>query len=147
MDKHPGGRPTKFTPELGARIAKHMERGHFLKHAAALEHVSREVVYDWLERGRVGKEGDEEFVEFLHTYAHAEAKAVDRALRHVRQAKGGKDATPHLKEDWFLERRCREEWGRQVTEVQHSGAVGVVRVDGAESLTEDALRALKAGGR
>jgi len=42
-----GGRPTKYTPDLGEKILEHMGRGLSLTAAAALCDIHRERVYEW----------------------------------------------------------------------------------------------------
>ena len=46
------GRPLKLTEELSDEFVRHVERGLYMRTAAALVGVRTEAVYDWIRRGR-----------------------------------------------------------------------------------------------
>lgn len=46
-----GGRPTKCTPEITARILSYVEQGNYIEIAAAAAGINKTTLYDWLKRG------------------------------------------------------------------------------------------------
>jgi transposase len=125
-ERNVGGRPSKRTPEVEKAICDAIRRGHYMEHAAPLAGVSKATVYSWLQSAEAG---DPEYAGFLDAVRSAEAEAVDRALSDIENAAGGKDAAPWTNRAWWLERRHTRLFGRTVTEIEHSGTVGVVKVE------------------
>lgn len=84
-----GGRPTKFSPEIGAEIALAVKEIGYL--AIAAEHVGihRNTAYNWQ---KAGLAGDPEFAEFAHQLLTARAAWFKTQLGKVRNA------------EWLLER-------------------------------------------
>lgn len=93
MEERPGGRPSAYTPELGARIVAAVARLGFISLAAELNGVSRATVHRWTQRG---EKGDPEFADFAADVARAKAQFADLQLSRVDDAK------------WVLERVDKE---------------------------------------
>lgn len=108
------GRPTKFTPEVGAGICALVEEGITLQSAAAHFRVPESTVHDWLKRGR-GEDADPEFAEFAAGY-EAALGAIERVMVQnvVTAAAGDWKASA-----WWLERRRAKDYGGKVA-VEHS---------------------------
>lgn len=132
-------RPTKLTPELTAAFAESVETGHYFEDACALCDIDRSTGDNWMEWGAEGKEP---YAEFFRVVKRAEAKAKDAALKNIRDAAGGPGAAPWQNRAWWLERRHPRQYGRQIQQVEHSGHVGIIRIEGLEAADEEALRKL-----
>lgn len=104
------GRPTKLTPELIKDIVKWIRAGNYIEIAAQKAGVSKVIYYNWLHRGETEK--DTIYEEFFNCIKEAEAACETASLLKVQTAT--KDA-PWQNIAWFLERRFRSRWGRQVT--------------------------------
>ena len=46
--KHPGGRPSKYTPELVAQICKDLEVGNMRRAVAAANGINKDTIQDWI---------------------------------------------------------------------------------------------------
>ena len=128
------GRPEKFTPEIAQKITLAVEGGMFPAQAAQWAGVSPATYYSWTKRAR---DGDPEFLEFLESIRTAEASSEISNVTRVRGAAGGdwKAAA------WFLERRFRNRWGRNV-KVKHAGSVDL-KLSGANAPLPSREEALK----
>ena len=138
--KHAGGRPTKFEPELAERIISAIKAGGYVETAAAYAGVRKSTFYDWLRRGAREQQG--EFKEFSDAVQRAIADSEMRYVAVVAKAAGGYDVvtertvvnqtldkdgkivtltnqtterghefSPQAAE-WWLERRFPRKWGR-----------------------------------
>jgi hypothetical protein len=66
--KHPGGRPTKYTPELADTICSKLSRGISLRQICIEEnHLSQQSVYSWLQK----------YPEFMEKYTRAREEQAD----------------------------------------------------------------------
>lgn len=95
--KHPGGRPTKYTPEVVNKIVKTIEAGNYAVVAAKCAGIAEDTFYDWLKN----KPGFSELVKKAES--GAERESVDK----IRSCQKGWQA--HA---WWLERKFPERWGR-----------------------------------
>jgi hypothetical protein len=100
------GRPTKFTPELGAKICKWITAGVSIEAAAEAEGVARATVYNWRDRGHAG---EQPFVDFVVDLEKAQGRIEARLTLNI---------TQRAKDDWragawYLERRRAERFGEQ----------------------------------
>ena len=135
--KHPGGRPTKFSPELAEKIISAIRVGGYVETAAAFAGISKDTFYEWLKRG--AREQDGEFKEFSDAIGRAIADSEMRYVGVVAKAASGYDVvrertimepgpdgklqaasvtTDRTHEFnpaaamWWLERRFMHRWGR-----------------------------------
>jgi len=107
-----GGAPTKFTPEVRAKIIKALATGNDRTTACAVADISARCLINWMNRGRRPRPNNKEdkpFVQFLHDVKKAEEKAVAIAVRNIR-VQGRKQWTAFA---WWLERKFPERWGDQ----------------------------------
>lgn len=64
-------RPTKLTPELTDELCEILERGNYLETAAEAVGITRQTVYNWMDRGA---KGEAPFDAFFDAIARARAK-------------------------------------------------------------------------
>lgn len=102
------GRPTTFTPELGAEIVKFIRAGNYLETAARSHGVGKTTLYGWLARGRKGEEPFAEFADAVERAA-GDAESMHVALISKASQKGAWQASA-----WWLERRFPKRFGRKL---------------------------------
>lgn len=135
-EKHPGGRPSKLTPETMDRLCQALQRGASHEHAAAYAGISPATFYRWKALGEGADPTDSEladFAEFLETVKKAEACGAFELLGAIRDAAGGEaeegeGGAPRGRAQWqagawILERRWPEMYGKR-EKVEHSGPGG-----------------------
>jgi hypothetical protein len=95
---------------------------------------------NWRQRG---EQGESPYVEFVEALAHAEGQHADRLASVLHGfADGTDDCDPRVRTDaakFMLERRHPHDYGRTVQEVEHSGQVVTVAVEGVEGLPAELL--------
>lgn len=128
----PPGRPTKLTPELAAGICKAIEEWNYLETAAELHDVTRQSVYNWLERGArsVGvksvPKSEALFVEFFYAVTRARARAESEALKILKRGDAKGTGFGRAKAAaFYLERARAEKFAPRVVEKVET-AVGEV---------------------
>ena len=107
------GRPTVLTPKLAKAIVKAIRVGCYIEEAAEAQGVSRAVVYQWLELGRVG--ASQAHIDFLDTVTRARAADTVDSMESINQA--SKLATGDLEwkaAAWKLERKLPAKFGPKV---------------------------------
>jgi len=113
----PTGRPSKFTPEVRAKIIAAVRAGNFLDTAARYAGVEYQTFRNWMVRGEKElarlaqpnakpRESEAPFVEFFETVSQAEAEAEVAAVTYWQ------DALPN---NWqassaFVRSRYRRRW-------------------------------------
>jgi hypothetical protein len=121
-----GGRPSKYTPELGAEVCERIARGETIEGMAELAHMpSSTTIYRW----RVEKD------EFREAFARAREQSAmpfeERAIRYcdrlenarsVTEVQGLKEAAQILK--WAAGVRAPKTHG-DLTKLEHSGSGGL----------------------
>lgn len=117
-----GGRPTKFTPELGRDICVRVESIGFEAVAAEKAGVHRHTVRRWRERGEAG---EPEFADFARELALAKATYVERELGSVDDPK------------WKLERLDRELFSAPARHEVTGKNGDAVRVEHTHSLSRE----------
>jgi hypothetical protein len=109
--KHPGGRPTKKTPQMVAKIADAVASGLSDEYVAALVGIDRPTLSVW--------RNDPEFSNAIKS---AEASRLKIRLARIESGADGWQGTA-----WFVERKYPQEWSRPELQiamnVQHSGAI------------------------
>lgn len=114
--------PTKFTPEVRAKILALVEEGNYITTVVAAAGISRMTWHRWLRIGMI-EPGEQGYVEELHKFyldvLAAEAKGEVKVVNVFRQA-----AT----EDWqaaqkFLATRYADRWSGK-TKVEMTGENG-----------------------
>lgn len=116
------GRPTKWSPDVQAKIVQAIQAGGYIETAAAFAGISKTTLYDWLKRGAREKErlqknnrarlrkGEAPFVEFSNAIEKALAEAEMRDVVLI-----GKAAAEQWQAAaWRLERKFPQRWGRRV---------------------------------
>lgn len=134
------GRPTKYSPEVGARVIGAMRIGAIPKVAAGAAGVNQDTVYRWLREGNrmpprtrrnpapVDGEG-RPILQTLRDFSEAYEKAMEacevRQLQNINAAAAGnvdKGVTPQwMAAAWLLERRHPERYARPAQRVIHEG--------------------------
>lgn len=127
----PGGRPTKFSPEIAQTILEAVRKGCYLHVAAAAAGIGRRTLNKWLERGRSEEDEDKDFREFRQGYLRNRALARIE-LEMCVNSSGKSDSKVALE---VLSRLWPEEWS------QHRGEIKKLRKDIEE------LKALLLAGR
>lgn len=97
--KHPGGRPTLYSPAVGREICRLVEDIGYLAVAAESVGIHRHSAYNWQRRGL---DGDPEFAEFAQELAMARSKWVISKLKAVEDPR------------WLLERLDPTQFGPKV---------------------------------
>lgn len=126
-------RPTKFSPEIAARIIDAVRAGNYLETAAACAGLSKDTLYRWLKRGARAQGGA--YRQFADDVAAALAVAEARDVATIDRAADGYDVV-RIKETvedgrvaavetvrtrefawqaaaWRLERKFPDRWGRR----------------------------------
>ena len=129
--KHPGGRPTKLTPELLGEMVDLVQAGNYADVAAAAVGVARQTHLRWLKRGARELARVEEtatarprktellYVEYCTAVKSASARAECADVMTIRNAARSQWQAAA----WRLERKHAERWGRN-SRVEMSGPGG-----------------------
>lgn len=104
--RHPGGRPTKLTPEVQEKIVSAIRAGNYAQVAARYAGIGETTFYAWMKRGREAKRG--KFAEFQKAVKKAESDAEVRCVALMHK---------HMETNWtaamtFLERKFPDRWAR-----------------------------------
>jgi hypothetical protein len=103
-----GGRPSKYTPALGAQLCKLVSLGVAMTAACKAEGIGRKTLYRWREYGAQGREPYRSFVRDLN---RSLAKAETAITLHVVRA-AQRDWRAGA---WWLERRAPDRYGPKQT--------------------------------
>jgi transposase len=108
--KNPGGRPTKLTKELQAKIVQAIEAGNYIETAAAYAGVDKVSLYAWMKKGHHEPENGlhREFLNAVQK-ALAAAEVRDVTLLAAAAEESWQAAA------WRLERKFPDRWGRRDT--------------------------------
>jgi hypothetical protein len=98
-EKHPGGRPSKYTAEVVDRICYSLSQGNTRTTAATCAGVSMSTFHAWLN----------EFSEFSEAIKRAEEQAVEHYVNVIHTA----STQTWQAAAWYLERRRKEDFGKQ----------------------------------
>jgi hypothetical protein len=99
--KHPGGRPTKRTPDRVRRLAKAIADGLPDEYACALVGITRETLLQW--------RTDPEFAEFSCTIKAVQAKRLVKRLAVIEAGGTGWQSTAWILERCYAREFCRPE--------------------------------------
>ena len=121
------GRPSAFTPELGARICRMVQSCGFIAVASERCGIHRATVQRWKSRG---ENGDPEFAEFAQQLADARAQWATEQLQRVDDPR------------WLLERADREQF-RLPTRNELTGADGAPLPQTVAVLTPEAAEQIR----
>lgn len=135
-----GGRPTKWTPEIQERMCAARRKGLSREHCCALVEIVPNTLVYWEKQGEAGVEP---YAGFCRAFERASAELAESCLDTLDHARNGTlpkgaEWTPA---GWKLERIFQKTYGRQQLDVTHSGAVGIVTIDGIEKMTSEQIRA------
>jgi len=99
---HPGGRPSKFTPERRQAIINDISKYVPYEIAAVANGVCERVLYDWLEQGRNDLAADinSDFSQFVQDIKRAEATRIKENAATLHDREEGWQSKA-----WLLERR------------------------------------------
>jgi transposase len=108
----PAGRPTKYTPETVKKIVDAIRVGATFRLACDYAGITEETFSQWRKK----------YSEFSDAIKEAEGAGAVGWLAKIEKAAndGSWQAAA-----WKLERRYPKEYGRQVVETEHSGAVTI----------------------
>lgn len=95
-----GGRPSKYSPGVGARICRAVAEGCSRDVAAALAGINAATLYDWQHR----------FPEFSESLQKADSEFESECIFNVRRA--GTSKRNWTASAWLLERKHPERWAR-----------------------------------
>jgi len=100
--KHPGGRPSKFTPERCASIIKDISDCIPYELAAEANGIGEETLYGWLRQGRKDEQAgiDSEFAKFSESIKKVERERMRAGLAEIQEKPERWQA-----QAWILERR------------------------------------------
>lgn len=117
--KHPGGRPSKLTPEVQEKIVNLIKVGNYAETAARAAGISKTTYYNWMADDRP------QYVEFRDAVETAEAEAESHAVAVVRRA---------MPDQWtaamtYLERRYPDRWSRLEKRLERRENVDVTVLD------------------
>lgn len=139
--RNKGGRPSKFTPEIRAKIIKALKGGNYRCVAARHAGVGQSVLARWLAWGRKRSQKYAEFRKFREAVLEAEAAAE---VFHVQQIEKAAKKDYKASVEW-LQRKRNERWSRS-DRVQHTGKDGgPIQLQIVEELV-DAAEQAKANG-
>jgi DNA-binding XRE family transcriptional regulator len=108
---------TKFTPELAKIIYKNLKNGATFETAAQAVGISRQTLYNWIERG---EKEEPDFLHFLQTIKEIRAEVELELIEVI------KDATKkdYQAAKWLLSHINNEAWGeKSETKIEHSGKI------------------------
>jgi hypothetical protein len=109
--KHPGGRPTKRTPEITAQIAQAIADGLNDTFVCDLVGITCETLGQWRKNR-----------EFSLAIKTAEAARLQKRLQRIESGQEGWQGTA-----WFVERKYPRDWARPELQVamnvEHTGAI------------------------
>jgi hypothetical protein len=108
--KHPGGRPTKRTPEIVDRIAEAISYGLTNEDAACLVGISDETLERWFQKPQ-----------FCGVIKRA---VVERKLFRLKRIESGEEGWPGTA--WCMERQYPREWSRP--DIQFNQQINVQQV-------------------
>lgn len=112
------GRPTKLTPKVQERVCEAIAQGATYALAAKYAGIHYDTFNEWMKAGEEAESG--EFSDFSDAVKEAEGKAAVKWLKKIEVAANKGNWTAAA---WKLERRYPQEYGRQIHEQQHSGAI------------------------
>jgi hypothetical protein len=116
-DPPDNGRESKLSYERQEKIAGAIEQGKSITSAARMAGISRNAVYDWLERGETDKqEGkDNEYVDFYDRVTRARGHGEDKYFQTVWQM--AKEDGDHRFLASLMKQRYPDSWGETDTGV------------------------------
>ena len=106
MSGRRAGRPSKLTAELTESICNDLRLGLFADEACTRNGITKVTYYEWLREAAAGRT---DHMVFAAAVAKASADGEAAALRVIRQGTLNWQASA-----WFLERRFRDRWARDV---------------------------------
>src|SRR3990167_7310770 len=133
LTKHPGGRPTKFTPETRQRILEALRASGSYKAAADYARISYDCLRDWIKSGQETEGG--EFFKFSQDVKEALGHLQVRSLASIQKTglggilikkettvrKDGTEITAEIYSQpqwqalaWIMRNRFWQEWGEKV---------------------------------
>lgn len=117
VKKHPGGRPTLYKKEYCEKLIKHMAKGFSFESFAGLMRVSKQTIYEWLDKHKEFSDAKKEAMELNRLFW--EQKGVQGLYSEARK--------PFNSTVWLfnMKNRFPREW-RDKHEVEQSGNVGIV---------------------
>jgi hypothetical protein len=104
------GRPTKCTPELIEALSQKIRKGLPIRTSCLLVGIGESTYHEWMGRAEAG---EEPFVTFQSSLFVAEAEAEEFWLEVLQSSTCDKSFNPNPAYFW-LERRRRKDWGRQI---------------------------------
>lgn len=135
-------------PKVLSRLEQALKAGVTRKAAATYAGISEASFYSYLETAEADQENgktDTPYLEFLEVVTRAEAEAEIHAVGTIRNAM----ATDWRAAAFFLERRKKDEWGRQDRfEMKHEGQIrtDVPVLPDADQRFSDVAEILKSAG-
>lgn len=110
------GRPSKLNEATAAVIVSHVRNGSSLADAAALAEVGERTVQRWMHLGRVGADGDEDFVDFAERVKQAKADRKRELIEEIGQGRLITGEMDWKAKAWLAERLYPEDFAKTVTQ-------------------------------
>lgn len=113
--RHPGGRPSKFNPELANKLVEYISNRVPYKVAATAVGITERIFYKWLNEGKkdIEEEFESEKAKFFHALKKAECDVLTKHLDNINEG-----VDKWQSQAWILERRWNEHFGsNQVIEI------------------------------
>lgn len=114
------GRPSTFTPELGAAAVRYAREGVSRRAIAGLIGVPRSVLYDWLDRAEAA-DAPADLAAWATEFARAEGELELHLVRRLRGIKA--EAHVRRSAEFLLARRFPRDWQERAA-LEHSGPEG-----------------------
>ena len=134
--RHPGGRRTRFTPEVREKVLTAIRAGNYLEVAARYAGISESLLHSWLARGRKARSGP--FLEFLEAVQSAISQAEVAAVARIVTA----SQTDWKAAAWLLERGPAHQRWRPSLQLK----LGDLSDAEIQSALDDVARRLAGGG-
>ena len=106
----PGGRPSKLTPEVQAKIIEGILSCLPQASAAKLAGISEKTFYNWVQRGKTETKG--RYFEFVQALKTAEEQAQKNLVDNIKRDDYQK-TRGWQRWAWILERRWPERWAQK----------------------------------
>lgn len=115
MPANPPGQPTKFCPEMTAKILEGIKACLVMTQACSYAGISRWSVYNWLEKGMNDIKNDicSEYAQFFYSVKRTQADEIKELIETIRLRKKNWQALA-----WLLERCFREDFGQDAGIIQ-----------------------------
>lgn len=104
VKRRKAGRPTRFVPEVKAKVIEALEGGNFRNVACGYAGISYEVMKQWIAKGRSDRKGS--YYDFYRAVIEAEKTAEIKSVKLIMQAA----VIDPRHAQWWLSHRWPQRW-------------------------------------